>query len=95
MQSTQVTLALGYVTLSVPPHTPAGQAVGCLPPPGEGQANEEMVNRFYSEAWGAGDRTAADEVFAPGHILHNGAEPRRVGPRQSAIIRKAHRRVPA
>ncbi len=43
------------VTLSVLPHSATGQAVGCLPSPDEGQANKEMVNRFYSEAWGGGD----------------------------------------
>ncbi|KPJ91263.1 MAG: hypothetical protein AMS18_09030 [Gemmatimonas sp. SG8_17] len=94
MQPRRVTFVLACLALSLLPQASTAQAMIGRPAVAAARANKELVSRFYTQAWGAGNLSVADEMFAPGYILHNGTQPPRAGPPQSAIVRKAHRRIP-
>ena len=93
MHTIHIALDICCLALAAIPHTSTAQTVRGQGIHDAAQANKELVSRFYAEAWAAGDLSVADRLFAPGYILRNGSEPQRVGPPQSAIVRKAHRKI--
>ena len=94
MRALQTALGISCLALAAISHTSSSQTGDSREAVNTTLANKAIVSRFYAEAWMAGDLSVAEQLFAPGYILHNGSQPQLVGPPQSAIVRKAHRKIP-
>ena len=72
MPRDRVATVLSYLVCFAVPCTSYAQPADVQVAPATGAANKEMVRRLSTEAWGARDLAVADQMLAPGYVLHNG-----------------------